>query len=84
MGIQTVSMVELRDRAEEIVKAVCRGQRMVLTYRGRPVMRLEPVVDTTVSPDDAFYGLAALADPHGGPLTNEQIDSIVYGSRDLR
>ena len=40
--MKTVSMLEFRKNAMEIVKGVQRGQRVVLTYRGEPVARLEP------------------------------------------
>ena len=83
-GTKHITMLDLRRRAEAIVRAVQRGQRMVLTYRGRPVLRLEPVEPEPTSEDDAFYSLADLADRRGNALTNEQIDKILYGSLDLR
>lgn len=81
---KTVSMLELRQRAEEIVKAVRRGQSLVLTYRGRPVMRLEPLdAPPAAAPlDDPFFALATLDDHAGAPreaLGNDEIDAIVYG-----
>lgn len=77
-------MLDLRRRAGAVVGAVQRGERLVLTYRGRPVMRLEPVVSNAAIEDDAFYRLAALADRRGDSLSNEDIDAILYGSPDLR
>jgi len=73
-------MVELRARAEEIVASVQKGQRMVLTYRGRPAVRLEPVLPDAIAHDDAFYRLSELAGGSGGSLTNREIDKIVYGA----
>jgi antitoxin (DNA-binding transcriptional repressor) of toxin-antitoxin stability system len=77
---KTVTMLELREDAERIVGAVRRGQRMVLTYRGRPAMRLEPISSRSTGDDDAFYRLAELADHRGDSLSNEEIDRVVYGS----
>jgi prevent-host-death family protein len=77
---KSITMVELRTNAEKIVRAVRRGQRMVLTYRGRPVVRLEPVVATDPVENDPFYALAELADSGGRSLTNDEIDKIVYSS----
>ncbi len=77
---QTVTMVEFRLRAAEILGAVRRGRRMVLTYRGRPVIRLEPISDEAPAQEDPFYRLADLAAPKGTSLTNQQIDETVYGS----
>jgi prevent-host-death family protein len=75
----TVSMVEFRRDTEAIIRKVRRGQRMVLTYRGKPVMRLEPIADEEPSDDDPFYALPSHAVDNGGSLTNEEIDQIVYG-----
>jgi prevent-host-death family protein len=76
----TITMLELREQAEDIVKSVQKGRRMILTYRGRPVMRLEPILADAADPDDAFYRLADLAARGGRSLRNEEIDAIVYGS----
>jgi prevent-host-death family protein len=78
--LQTVTMVELRRHAEQIVEQVRRGKSLVLTYRGRPVVRLEPFRPEGVSNDDPFYQLADMADPEGATLTNREIDELVYGS----
>ena len=54
---------------------------MILTYRGKPVLRLEPIEANEVSEDDPIYHLDKLvpADARGESLTNEEIDRIVYG-----
>ncbi|MCG8555313.1 MAG: hypothetical protein MJD61_08505 [Proteobacteria bacterium] len=70
----TVTMVELRERAEEIVRAVAAGKSMVLTYRGKPALRLEPLERPSVSEEDPFYSLAELADDDGEALSNEAIE----------
>ena len=75
----TITMLDLRERAEEIVKAVQRGRRLILTYRGRPVMRLEPIGATQSRGDDAFYRLAEIGVAKGKTLSNREIDDIVYG-----
>jgi prevent-host-death family protein len=77
----TVTMLELRRHAQQIIDRVRRGERLTLTYRGAAVARLEPV-EAAAAVDDAFYGLADLAacsGPAAGNLTNEQIDQAVYG-----
>lgn len=72
-----ITMLELRNNAEEVVRRVRAGQRLVLTYRGKPAMRLEPI-DDPVQDDDPFYRLADLAED-GESLTNQRIDEILYG-----
>jgi antitoxin (DNA-binding transcriptional repressor) of toxin-antitoxin stability system len=79
MRMEQISMLEFRRDAEAIIRKVRQGKRFVMTYRGKPVMRLEPIQPKSVSPDDPFYSLGELAEPCGGSLTNEEIDKIVYG-----
>lgn len=76
----TVSMLEFRRNARAIIQQALQGQRFVLTYRGRPVLRLEPIADEVVTEDDPFYGLAGLADEAGEPLSNRDMDRIIYES----
>lgn len=76
--MKTVSMLEFRHHADKIIAQVQRGERMILTYRGKAVARLEPVAPEAVAPDDPFYSLTELSVP-GESLSNDQIDDIVYG-----
>lgn len=76
--MKTVTMLEFRRDAEKIIELVAKGQRMLLTYRGKPVMRLEPVQDSAGDQDDAFYALADLGISIGDGLSNKEIDRIVY------
>jgi antitoxin (DNA-binding transcriptional repressor) of toxin-antitoxin stability system len=77
-SVKTVSVLEFRQHAERIIRQVQKGQRFVLTYRHKPVMRLEPVLADAA--DDPIYALADLAAPRGQSLTNAEIDGAVYGS----
>jgi prevent-host-death family protein len=43
MAMQQISVVQFRRNAETIIRRVQRGQRLILTYRGKPVMTLEPI-----------------------------------------
>ena len=74
--VKTVSMLEFRRNALPIIKQALRGQRLLLTYRGKPVLRLEPV-GAAGSPDedDPFYSLSDLAEAGGDSL---DIDRVVY------
>jgi prevent-host-death family protein len=73
-----ISMLQFRRQAKAIIRKVQQGKRLIVTYRGKPVMRLEPIRPQHVSRDDPFYSLAQLAVPGGEALTNEEIDRIVY------
>ena len=75
-------MVEFRRNAKRWLEAVRRGERIVLTYRGEAVARLDPVrpPDTSVPPDDPLLRIEDFAvDGVGGGLSNEEIDALVYG-----
>lgn len=75
----TISMLEFRRNAEGVIRRIRRGQRMVLTYRGKPVARLEPFTEDTPDAEDPFYRLTELAEASGENLTNAEMDRIVYG-----
>ena len=75
--MKTVSMLEFRRDAEKIIRQVQRGQPMLLLYRGRPVLRLEPVREA-IQEDDAAYAITSHAVP-GEPISNQEIDKVLYG-----
>ncbi|MEK7269888.1 MAG: type II toxin-antitoxin system prevent-host-death family antitoxin [Planctomycetota bacterium] len=77
--MKTVSMLDFRMRAAEVLRGVRRGERMVLTYRGKPVARLEAWEEPSKAPDDAFFRLPALAERTGKALTNAEMDRLIYG-----
>lgn len=77
--MKSISMVEFRNDAESIIRQIGKGQRFILTYRGKPVARLEPAELGLPVEDDPFYHLHELADAGGKSVTNEEIDGIVYG-----
>lgn len=74
-------MLELRRDARRWLEAVRNGERFVLTYRGKPVARLEPVRSgaSDVPEDDPLLRIDDLAvDGAGGRLGNPEIDRVVY------
>lgn len=77
-NMKEVSMLDFRRDAERIIARVQKGERMILTRRGKPVARLEPIRAEPLNASDPFYSLCELAEPSGS-LTNRQIDEIVYG-----
>lgn len=76
-------MLEFRRNARSALEAVRRGERLLLTYRGKPVARLEPVGREAprVPEDDPLMRVDDFAvDGPGGELANEAIDRLVYGA----
>ena len=75
-------MQEFRRDARRALDAVRRGERFLLTYRGRPIARLEPVPATPVGrlEDDPLMRVDDFAvDGPGGRVSNAEMDRIVYG-----
>jgi prevent-host-death family protein len=82
--MKIVTMLEFRQDAEGVLRRVARGERLVLSHRGKPAARLEPL-ERTVSLDfenDPFLSVRrrATASPKG-KTRHADIDRIVYGRR---
>lgn len=76
--MKTVSMLDFRLHAEKIIAQVQKGQGVILTRRGKPVARIEPIVEKSADADDPFYSLDQLSVP-GASFSNAQIDDMLYG-----
>jgi antitoxin (DNA-binding transcriptional repressor) of toxin-antitoxin stability system len=77
--MKKISVLQFRKNAKKIIKYAQQGQRMILTYRGKPVCRMEPFIDKDVSPDDPFYNIHQFATDKAENLDNKEIDRILYG-----
>jgi len=77
--MKAVSMLDFRQDAGRIIAEVQKGQAMVLTYRGKPVLRLEPLGEPELPADDPFYALDSHADAEGVSLGNREMDETIYG-----
>lgn len=81
--MKEISMLQFRRHAKRWLEAVQAGERFVLTYRGEPVARLEPVrpQSSAIPDDDPIFRVDDYAvDGAGGRLTNEEVDLLIYGS----
>ena len=78
--MRSVSLLELRRDTATILRRVRAGEPMILTVRGKPVMRLEPIAPEKPAADDPFYRLASRAVKNGVSLSNKQMDKIIYGT----
>lgn len=76
--MKIVTVLEFRKNAEKIIRWSRQGKRMLMTYRGRPVIRLEPVTHDTVNEDDPFLQLDGIASGKKTRLSNRQMDDIIY------
>lgn len=81
-SMKEITMLEFRRDTRRALAAIGRGERLLLTYRGRPIARLEPVRASRSTPveDDPLLRLEQYAvDGPGGVFTNAQIDRVLYG-----
>ncbi len=77
--MKTISLLEFRKNTQKIIRFAQQGQRMIMTYRGKPVCRLEPILDDDINENDPFYNIDRLAEKKGKNLSNREIDGILYG-----
>lgn len=77
--MKSVSLLELRKDTAGVLRRARAGESMVLTVRGKPVIRLEPITEEKPSPTDPFYLLGSRAVKKGVSLTNDQMDRLIYG-----
>lgn len=74
-----VTLVEFRKDAEKVLRRIRQGERLILTRRGQPVARLEPISQLSPRDDDPIYRLADLAQEGGKSMTNRAMDQEIYG-----
>jgi len=81
----TVTMLEFRKNAANFLERIAKGESFVLSHRGKPAARLEPVETAHPHPDkekDPFLNIGKRATPSPkGPTNHNIIDSILYGSK---
>jgi len=82
--MKSVTMLEFRRNAESVLRRVAKGERLILSHRGQPAARLEPIHSPhpTSRENDQFLTIARRATPSPkGRTKHGDIDQIVYGGR---
>lgn len=82
--MKTVTMLEFRQDAEGYLRRLAKGERFVLSHRGRPAARLEPLLGAPnpAPGGDPFLAIGARAKPSPkGKTRHADIDHILYGRR---
>jgi len=76
-----ISTNELRVKFDRVLKALKQGRSLTLTYRNKPLARIVPI-NQEYSPreDDPIYRMYEHAQPVGAPITNEEMDRLIYGA----
>ena len=82
--MKIVTMLEFRQDAQSVLRRVARGERLVLSHRGKPAARLEPLERAAIGnlENDPFLSVRrrATASPKG-KTRHRDIDHILYGRR---
>jgi antitoxin (DNA-binding transcriptional repressor) of toxin-antitoxin stability system len=76
--MKTITMLDLRQHAKQIVDRAQHGERMLLLYRGSPAMVLEPYREEKEQGDDPVFSLSSVSG-NGESLSNKEIDEVLYG-----
>ena len=83
-AMKTITMLEFRKDAGSVLRRIARGERLVLSHRGKPAARLEPlIVHPPADPSgDPFLSIGRRARPSPkGKTRHGDIDRILYGRR---
>jgi prevent-host-death family protein len=78
-----VNIHDAKTRLSQLVARAERGERITIARAGRPVAQLGPAPrrkPPALPPEDPLLNLDEFAiDGSGGPMTNADIDRILYG-----
>ncbi len=80
--MKTITMLEFRQNAQSVLRRVAKGERLLLSHRGKPAARLEPLTSAPndVLSTDPFLSIASRATASlKGKTRHDDIDRIVYG-----
>jgi antitoxin (DNA-binding transcriptional repressor) of toxin-antitoxin stability system len=78
--MKTISTTELRSRTRSLVRTLENGKTVSLIHRGQRLAQIWPLKSKNGIPaDDPFYRFPRVADESAKPLTDREIDRIVYG-----
>jgi len=81
-NMKTVTMLEFRRNSAGVLKRLSKGEPLILSHRGKPAARLEPISspNTGVQPDDPALSLSRFAvNGPGGKFTSKDVDRLLYG-----
>ena len=78
--MKTISTSQLRSQTRSLVRTLAGGKSVSLTYRGHKLANIWPLkFQNGIKANDPFYCFPRVADKSAKPLTDREIDRIVYG-----
>jgi antitoxin (DNA-binding transcriptional repressor) of toxin-antitoxin stability system len=79
-AVKTISTTELRSKTRALVRSLENGNAVGLTHRGRKLAQIYPLRKTNgISADDPLYQFHRHASKKAKPLSDREIDEIIYG-----
>jgi antitoxin (DNA-binding transcriptional repressor) of toxin-antitoxin stability system len=78
--MKTISTSQLRSQTRSLVRTLENGNSVSLTHRGRQLAKIWPLQSHNgIRANDPFYCFPRVADKSAKPLTDREIDRLVYG-----
>ena len=78
--MKTISTSQLRLQTRSLVRMLENGKAVSLTHRGHRLAQIWPLKSRNGIPaDDPLYSFPRVADKSARPLTDREIDRIIYG-----
>ena len=81
--MKAITLMDLKQNAAAIIRQIGRGRSFILKYRGKPAVRMSPLLERggrKAGERDPFYTLTELAAKNGSSLSNEAMDKLIYGA----
>jgi len=77
--MKTISISQLRSRTRSLVRTLENGKAVSLIHRGHKLAQIQPVkLKNGIEADDSLYRFHHVADKVAKPLTDREIDRLVY------
>ena len=78
--MKTISTSQLRSQTRSLVRSLENGKTISLTHRGHRLAQIWPLKSKNgIRADDPIYCFHRFADKSAKPLTDREIDRLVYG-----
>lgn len=75
-----ITMLDLRKNSEQLLKMLGKKEKVILSYRGRPIATIHPILEEEDSLASTVKSLKKTKrPPKGTKLSNAEIDELVYG-----
>jgi antitoxin (DNA-binding transcriptional repressor) of toxin-antitoxin stability system len=80
--MESITMLDLRKNSAVLLKKLKRKEKILLSFRGKPVATIHPILQDIDWESDSFLHFLNTIPKTSSKkkhLSNEEIDSLVYG-----